>query len=112
MALDSETSPSRHAVPWFGKSVLALKNDKPTLELSSFYSGEVSHENLAFEEQTKTFVYGKDANGNTYAPSWYNLNLRAMVSIRISGKYQVASKILLKSPTEGIAQVSQQLVAM
>jgi len=42
------------------------------------YQGERKHEDLAEEEKGKTEIYAADASGNTYAPGWYTLNLKAM----------------------------------
>ncbi len=33
------------------------------------------------EEKGKTEIYAKDANGNTYSPSWYTLNFKAMYQL-------------------------------
>lgn len=78
---DGSTSASRHAAPWFGVSRFTYKAKDLTLQLFAQYQGEVAHEDLALEEQGKTEIYAKDADGNTYAPAWYTINMRAMYRI-------------------------------
>ena len=78
---DRSTSASRHAAPWFGVSRFTYKAKDLTLQLFAQYQGEVAHEDLALEEQGKTEIYAKDAEGNTYAPAWYTINMRAMYQI-------------------------------
>lgn len=52
-----------------------------SIQLFAQYQGEVAHEDLALEEQGKTEIYAKDADGNTNAPAWYTINMRAMYRI-------------------------------
>ncbi|MDG1767154.1 MAG: TonB-dependent receptor [Flavobacteriales bacterium] len=78
---DGSTSASRHAAPWFGVSRFTYKAKDLTLQLFAQYQGEVAHEDLALEEQAKVEMYAKDSNGNTYAPAWYTINMRAMYQI-------------------------------
>jgi len=78
---DGSTSASRHAAPWFGVSRFTYKAKDLTLQLFAQYQGEVAHEDLALEEQGKVEIYAKDPNGNTYAPAWYTINIRAMYRI-------------------------------
>lgn len=75
---DGTLSPSRHAAPWFGVTRLSYTYRKLRLEVNAQYQGERSHENLSVSEQGKTDIYALDSNGDTYAPSWYTLNLKAM----------------------------------
>ncbi len=72
------TSPSRHAAPWFGVSKLSYSARNLHLLFSAVYSGEKKFEDLPEEEQGKTEIYAKDADGNPYAPGWYTLNFNAM----------------------------------
>ena len=66
----------RHAPSLFGSTHLTWKSDRLTLDLSADYNGEIAFEDLAPSEQSKDYIYAKDANGNPYAPSWYTLNLK------------------------------------
>ena len=70
------TAPLRHAVPWFGVSRLNYMRHKFTAELYAQYQGEVSYENMAPSEQSKTSLYAPDANGNPYSPQWTTFNLK------------------------------------
>ncbi|QSE96617.1 TonB-dependent receptor [Fulvivirga lutea] len=78
---DGSTSSSRHAAPLFGTSRLKFNHDKLKLEFYASYQGEISHDDLTVEEQGKDEIYAKDSEGNTYAPSWYTLNLKAMFPV-------------------------------
>lgn len=75
---DGTTSPSRHAAPLFGVSRLRYTHDELTLEVNAMYQGERAHEDLSVSERDKDEIYALDANGNTYSPAWYTLNLKAM----------------------------------
>ncbi len=87
-------SPSRHAAPWFGVSRLQYQTDKLMLECYVQYQGERSHEDLAVEEQAKTEIYALDELGNTYAPGWYTLNVKA--------SYKLSERISIQSGLENI----------
>lgn len=78
---DGSTSPSRHAAPPFGVARLNYKADKLRLQFYTYYMAERKHEDLAFGEKKKVELYAKDANGETYAPEWYTLNIKAMYDL-------------------------------
>lgn len=75
---DGSESPPRHAAPLFGKARISYDAKDLTLQLYSIYQGERAHSELALSERSKTEVYALDENGNTYAPSWYTLNFKAL----------------------------------
>ncbi len=75
---DGSLSTSRHAAPWFGVTRFSYTYRKLKLEVNAQYQGERAHEDLAVTEQGKSDIYAIDDNGNTYAPSWYTVNLKAM----------------------------------
>ncbi|RYM35452.1 TonB-dependent receptor [Brumimicrobium glaciale] len=75
---DGSLSASRHAAPWFGVTRLSYTYRKLRLEVNAQYQGERVHEDLAVTEQGKSDIYALDENGNTYSPSWYTVNLKAM----------------------------------
>lgn len=81
---DGSTSPSRHAAPWFGVTRLTYQKNDLNLELNSYYQGEKAHEDLSVSERDKTEIYALDENGNTYAPSWYTLNFKALYTFNES----------------------------
>lgn len=78
---DGSTSPSRHAAPMFGSSRLTYQANKLKLQIYVLYQAEVSHEDLSVSEQGKDEIYALDEQGNTYAPAWYTINLKAMYSL-------------------------------
>lgn len=88
---DGTTSPSRHAPPMYGVSRLNYKANKLHLQLYATYMAERKFEDLPFGEKTKVELYAKDANGNTYAPSWYTFNIKA--SYDLSETFTVSSGI-------------------
>lgn len=81
---DGNTSPSRHAAPFFGVTRLRYSNNKLSMELNAVYQGERKHEDLSVEERDKEEIYALDENGNTYAPAWYTINWKAMYRINPS----------------------------
>ena len=78
---DGSNSPSRHAAPFFGVSRISYQANRLQLQFYAMYQGERSFEELPQEEQAKTEIYAKDADGNNYAPSWYTLNLKALYEL-------------------------------
>lgn len=73
---DGTVSPSRHAAPWFGVTRFSYKHKSLRIELNAQYQGEREHDELSIGERSKEEIYALDANGNTYAPAWYTLNLK------------------------------------
>jgi len=94
---DGSTSPSRHAAPFFGVSLITFRKDLLDLQASVNFSGARRFRDLAFEERDKAYIYAIDANGNPYSPGWYTLNLKAL--------YQVSSKL---SITAGLENLTDQ----
>ena len=78
---DGSTTRSRHAAPWFGVTRLNYTYKAFDFQVYSFYSGEISAEELNYEEALKPFLYPQDENGNLYSPSWYTLNLKVRYKI-------------------------------
>lgn len=78
--LDNGTiSPSRHAPPFYGVSKLTYKIHKLDLQCYVLYSGERQYNDLPFEEQGKPEIYAIDKDGKPWSPSWYTLNIKAML---------------------------------
>jgi hemoglobin/transferrin/lactoferrin receptor protein len=88
---DGTTSPSRHAAPLFGISRLTFEAQNLRLQLDAVYQAERDHEDLAEEERAKDEIYAHDENGNTYAPAWYTLNIKALY--RISDHWSVSAGV-------------------
>jgi len=78
---DGTTTPLRHAAPLFGISRLSYQAGNLNVQVYSYYQGERPHEKLPLSEQGKTEIYALDANGNTYSPAWYTLNIKAVCQI-------------------------------
>lgn len=78
---NGETSPSRHAVPFFAVSRLNYKANKLQMEVNLSYQAKRDFEDLPEEEKEKTEFYALDENGNAYAPSWYTLNFKALYKL-------------------------------
>lgn len=75
---NGETSPSRHAAPFFGVSRLNYKANKLQMEINLNYQAKRDFEDLPEEEKEKTEFYALNAEGNAYAPSWHTLNFKAL----------------------------------
>lgn len=73
---NGDTSPSRHAAPFFGVSRLTFMHDKFQMQLYTQYSAKRNFEDLTEEERGKPEIYAIDGNGNPYSPGWYTLNLK------------------------------------
>ncbi|MGB0429276.1 MAG: TonB-dependent receptor [Bacteroidia bacterium] len=74
-------SPSRHAAPLFGTSRLTYKYKKINVLFYSIYQATRNHQNLSIDERGKDEIYAKDANGNTFAPAWYTINIKSQYRI-------------------------------
>ena len=71
---DSDGKPLRHVAPFFATFNATYENLKVQMYASLNYNAEISFENLADVERSKTHLYAKDENGNPYSPSWYTVN--------------------------------------
>jgi hemoglobin/transferrin/lactoferrin receptor protein len=78
---DGSVNPSRHASPFFGVSRLSYQHQKINLEFYAQFQGERTHDDLAPSEREKNEIYALDANGNTFAPAWYTLNIKALYNL-------------------------------
>ncbi|MFN3341288.1 MAG: TonB-dependent receptor domain-containing protein [Flavobacteriales bacterium] len=78
---NGEVSPSRHAAPTFGLTRLSYSKGNINIQVYAQYSAAVVHDRLNPEEQLKTEIYARDANGNTWSPSWYTINFKAMLKV-------------------------------
>ncbi|MCK0161386.1 TonB-dependent receptor domain-containing protein [Allomuricauda sp. F6463D] len=87
---DGTDSPSRHAAPTFADVHLIWENQKLKTDIFLNYNGEVSNDDLALSEQSKTYMYASDADGNPYSPSWYTFNVRSQYQITNALKASVS----------------------
>ena len=81
----------RTSYPLFRVSRFAYADKKLNLQLYLLYQGEFKPEDLTEEGRAKTEIYALGANGNTYAPGWYTLNVKAMY--RLSNLWRVSAGI-------------------
>ncbi len=91
---DGSTASLRHAAPRFGDAHFTYSFDKFKLDFYGIYNGEISFNDLAPEERSKTYIYAEDENGNPYSPSWYTLNLKM--------QYQISQRLKLNMGLENI----------
>ncbi|MCC7520518.1 MAG: TonB-dependent receptor [Flavobacteriaceae bacterium] len=94
---NGETSPSRHAAPFFTNASLNYQKNKFNFQLNTVYTGEKSFNQLPVEEKAKDYMYALDADGNPYSPSWYTLNFK--------GSYEFSKYLTL---TLGIENITDQ----
>lgn len=78
---NGETSPLRHAAPFFGISRLNYKAEKLSLELDFVFNGKRDFDDMPDGEKSKKEIYALDENGNIYSPAWYTLNLKGLYKI-------------------------------
>ncbi len=96
--LDNEnTSPMRHAAPWFGITRLSYTIPKLNMQFYAMYSGEVSYENLSAEGRATDFIFAIDANGKPYSPSWLTFNFKVL--------YQLNENLSLSTGVENLTDL-------
>ncbi|MGB3342283.1 MAG: TonB-dependent receptor [Aequorivita sp.] len=78
---DGETSPMRHAAPFFGLSRLNYRADRLSLEVNFAFNGKRDFEDMPDEEKSKKEIYALDENGNIYSPAWYTLNFKGLYKL-------------------------------
>ena len=86
---DGTVSAARHAAPVFGTSRLTFRKNRLRADAYVNFQGARAHDRLAVEEQAKTEIYAKDANGKTYSPAWYTANVRATYTTKFGLRAQV-----------------------
>ena len=75
---NGETSPLRHAAPFFGISRLNYKAQKLSMEVNFAFQGKRDFDDMPDEEKSKKELYALDENGEIYSPSWYTLNFKGL----------------------------------
>ena len=73
---DVDNIPLQHIAPLFGSSHIIYNNQILHVDLYTNYNGEKPFDKLAPSEQSKTYMYAVDNNGNPYSPAWFTLNLK------------------------------------
>lgn len=92
---NGETSPSRHAAPFFGHAAMGFARGDFSVEAYLNFQAECSAGDMPFEERDKKEIYAADAQGNAYSPAWMTLNLRA--------SYRYGSKLSFNVTAENLA---------
>lgn len=75
---NGETSPSRHAAPFFGISRLNYKTKKLSMEVNLAYQGKRDFDDMPDGEKSKKEIYALDEDGEIYSPAWYTLNFKGL----------------------------------
>ncbi len=91
---NGDTSPSRHAAPFFGITRVSYATSKLDFQLNLQYSDKKEFDDLPEEEKGKTEIYAVDSDGNPYSPSWYTLNFKAL--------YKLSETLSISSGLENI----------
>lgn len=78
---DGDVVPVRHVAPSFGNFHIVYTKKSWQLDAYVDFNDGFTNNELAPSEQTKTYIYALDSNGNSYLPSWYTLNLRGQVDV-------------------------------
>ena len=79
---DQNGLPLRHVSPLFGQTSLEYSQNKFRGSVYAKYNGEISNDELAPSEQSKTHMYALNDQGEPYSPAWWTLNMK--VSYRIN----------------------------
>ena len=77
----NSTMPVRHVSPHFGNIYLKYSKNKIRLDLYFNYNAELSHDQMALSERSKSYLYALDKNGNPYSPAWHTYNLRSLYEL-------------------------------
>lgn len=86
-----QTSPVRHAAPFFGVSRLTYKAQKLTMEVNLAYQGKRDNDDMPEGEKKKKEIYALNADGEIYSPAWYTLNFKSLY--RLSDTFNVSAGI-------------------
>ena len=73
---DNEGNPIRHVSPLFSISHLTYTRNKFKADFYIEYNGEISPDQLALSEISKTYMYKLNDIGEPYSPSWYTFNAK------------------------------------
>jgi hemoglobin/transferrin/lactoferrin receptor protein len=94
---DNDGEPLRHVAPAFGQLSVTYSKDPFRILLNAEFNSEISNNNLALSEQSKTHMYALNAQGLPYSPSWWTLNLK--------GSYHITSNLAVNAGVENILDV-------
>ncbi|MBU2995700.1 TonB-dependent receptor [Cellulophaga baltica] len=111
---DGTDSPGRHVAPTFGDFHLIWKNQKLKADLFFNFNSEIQASDLAVSEQSKTYIYATDADGNPYSPSWHTLNIRSQYTVshalRLTASLENITNQRYRSYSSGIVAPGRNLI--
>ncbi len=91
---DGEQFPVRHVSPAFGDVHVVYEKDKLKLNAFVAFNGQFDFEDLAPSQQSRSYLFALDEDGNPFSPRWYTLNMR--------GSYQLNDKITFNASLENL----------
>ena len=94
---NGNVSPSRHAAPNFGTTIVSWTKKKLSLALSSVYSDGKTFNELPAEEQNKPEIYAQGSDGKPYSPSWTIFNFKS--------SYMFNKHLTLQAGVENITDI-------
>lgn len=87
--LDGNEIPVRHVAPAFGDIHFNYKKDKVNLSLFAQFNGQLDNEDISPTLQSRPELFATDANGNSFSPSWYTINMRSQYQINDAVSFNV-----------------------
>jgi hemoglobin/transferrin/lactoferrin receptor protein len=90
----SDNEPIRHIAPAFGALHFIYIANKIKLDLYTRFNGAINADQMAPSERGKVHIYALNEDGQTYSPSWYTINVKAI--------YTVSSKLNMSFGIENI----------
>ena len=111
---NGDTSPLRHAAPWFGVLRLQYQEEALQMELNFRYHSAFSHDELPESEKNKPHIYALNSEGLPFAPAWYTLDFRALYHVSdtfsISGGVENLTNQRYRPYSSGLAGPGRNVV--
>lgn len=86
--------PVRHVSPAFGDFHVVYQKNKLKLNAFVAFNGQFDFEDLSPSQQSRSYLFALDEDGNPFSPRWYTVNLR--------GSYEVNDKITINAALENL----------
>ncbi len=111
---DDKGTSLRHVAPPFGQIALKYQEGYFTIKTDVKFNGEISANQLAPSEQSKTHMYVLNDQEEAYSPAWWTLNLKSSYVINenftISGGIENILDIRYRPYSSGIAAAGRNFV--
>ncbi|MBV6656036.1 MAG: TonB-dependent receptor, partial [Mameliella sp.] len=111
---NGDTSPLRHAAPWFGVLRLQYQEEAIQMELNFRYHSAFSHDELPESEKNKPHIYALNSEGLPFTPAWYTLDFRALYHVSdtfsISGGVENLTNQRYRPYSSGLAGPGRNVV--